>query len=263
MAERVQAAFRAATGICALMGLVWLAGCEGTLGASPPHAAPANPSAEAEEGRVELTWDAVEGADRYVILWDDVQTGPRTYENEIKDVEGTEYTHTGLVDLRAAVQQELYSEPSLLSFGAAGSSGAERVLQITNVSSRRLSVSVGQTAIAPKGVEIAVDPQRVRIRPGRSTEIVVRASTSQLSSEAGAATGELVLRTGDSPEVHVPSSTDAVIVVNHGTEAVTIARGDRIAQLVVARLPEVTIVAVDELPGTERGAGGFGHTGRA
>jgi dUTP pyrophosphatase len=54
-----------------------------------------------------------------------------------------------------------------------------------------------------------------------------------------------------------------VIVVNHGTEAVTIARGDRIAQLVVARLPEVTIVAVDELPGTERGAGGFGHTGRA
>ena len=54
-----------------------------------------------------------------------------------------------------------------------------------------------------------------------------------------------------------------VIVVNHGTEAVTIGRGDRIAQLVVQRLPEVTLVAVDELPGTERGAGGFGHTGRA
>jgi VCBS repeat protein/fibronectin type III domain protein len=100
MAERVKAAFRAASGICALMGLAWLAGCEGTLGASPPHAAPANPNAEAEEGRVELTWDAVEGADRYVILWDDVQTGPRTYDNEIKDIEGTEYTHTGLVDLR-------------------------------------------------------------------------------------------------------------------------------------------------------------------
>ena len=110
----------------------------------------------------------------------------------------------GLVDLRAAVQQELYSQPSLLSFGAAGSSGAERVLRITNVSSRRLSVSVGQTAIAPKGVEITVDPQRLRIRPGRSAEVVVRADTAQLSSEAGAATGELVLRTGDSPEVHVP-----------------------------------------------------------
>ena len=110
----------------------------------------------------------------------------------------------GLVDLRTAVQQELYSQPSLLSFGAAGSSGAERVLRITNISSRRLSVSVGQTAIAPKGVEISFDPQRLRIRPGRSAEVVVRADTGQLSSEAGAATGELVLRTGDSPEVHVP-----------------------------------------------------------
>ena len=110
----------------------------------------------------------------------------------------------GLVDLRAAVQQELYSEPSLLSFGAVGPTGAERVLTVTNVSTRRLAVSVGRTAIAPKGVEISVDPQRLRIAPGRSADVVVRADTDQLSSEAGAATGELVLRTGDSPEVHVP-----------------------------------------------------------
>ncbi len=110
----------------------------------------------------------------------------------------------GVVDLRAAVQQEAYAEPSLLSFGAVGKAGAERVLHITNVSTRTLAVSIGNTAIAPKGVEISVDPQRVRIRPGRSADVVVNANTSQLSSEAGAATGELVLRTGDSPEVHVP-----------------------------------------------------------
>jgi len=65
-------------------------------------------------------------------------------------------------------------------------------------------VSIGRTAIAPKGVEITVDPLRLQIRPGRSSEVVVRADTQQLSSEAGAATGELVLRTADSPEVHVP-----------------------------------------------------------
>jgi hypothetical protein len=110
----------------------------------------------------------------------------------------------GVVDLRAAVQQEAYAEPSLLSFGVAGKDGAERVLHITNVSTRRLAVSIGNTAIAPKGVEIAVDPQRVRIRPGRTADVVVRANTSQLSSVAGAATGDLVLRTGDSPDVHVP-----------------------------------------------------------
>ena len=52
-----------------------------------------------------------------------------------------------------------------------------------------------------------------------------------------------------------------VIVVNHGTEPVTIARGDRIAQLVFCRVPEVVLEAVDELPETARGAAGFGHTG--
>ena len=52
-----------------------------------------------------------------------------------------------------------------------------------------------------------------------------------------------------------------VIVVNHGSDPVTIARGDRVAQLVFQRLPEIRIEAVDELPETARGASGFGHTG--
>jgi dUTP pyrophosphatase len=37
--------------------------------------------------------------------------------------------------------------------------------------------------------------------------------------------------------------------------------GDRIAQLVVVALPTVEPTWVDELPGTERGKGGFGSTG--
>ncbi len=111
----------------------------------------------------------------------------------------------GLVDLRAAVQQELVAEPALLSFGAvAGPVGAERTIRISNVSTRRISVSVGISAIAPKGVEIGVDPQRFRLRPGRSATVVVGANTTSLSSEAGAATGELVLRGSDTPEVRVP-----------------------------------------------------------
>jgi subtilisin family serine protease len=111
----------------------------------------------------------------------------------------------GLVDLRSAVQQEIYAEPATLSFGAArAGSESERVVRITNVSSRRLAVSIGSNAIAPKGVQITFDPQRLRLRPGGSADLVVRADTSDLSAEAGAATGELVLRAGDSPEVHVP-----------------------------------------------------------
>ena len=72
------------------------------------------------------------------------------------------------------------------------------------MSTRRISVSVGISAIAPKGVEIGVDPQRFRVRPGRSATVVVSANTTSLSSEAGAATGELVLRGSDTPEVRVP-----------------------------------------------------------
>lgn len=45
------------------------------------------------------------------------------------------------------------------------------------------------------------------------------------------------------------------------TEAVEIARGDRIAQLVIVEVPDIRPVLVDELPDSTRGAGGFGSTG--
>jgi dUTP pyrophosphatase len=52
-----------------------------------------------------------------------------------------------------------------------------------------------------------------------------------------------------------------VLLVNLGREAVRIRRGDRIAQLVVQRLPEVRMREAETLPETDRGGGGFGHTG--
>ena len=52
-----------------------------------------------------------------------------------------------------------------------------------------------------------------------------------------------------------------VLVINHGQEDVTIAHGDRIAQLVIAPVPAVELVPADALPATARGAGGFGSTG--
>ncbi|HER44007.1 MAG TPA: dUTP diphosphatase [Candidatus Eisenbacteria bacterium] len=52
-----------------------------------------------------------------------------------------------------------------------------------------------------------------------------------------------------------------VILYNFGDEDYVVRRGDRIAQIVFCRLPEVELVQVDELDGTARGPGGFGHTG--
>ena len=68
--------------------------------------------------------------------------------------------------------------------------------------------------------------------------------------------------------LNAPGTVDAdyrgevkVILINLGSEAVTIKRGDRIAQLVIAPVPSATLREVSELDPTERGGGGFGHTG--
>ncbi|MBT3290256.1 MAG: dUTP diphosphatase [Victivallales bacterium] len=52
-----------------------------------------------------------------------------------------------------------------------------------------------------------------------------------------------------------------IITFNAGTEPFEVERGDRIAQMVIQRLPEVELVRVEELSETKRGAGGFGSTG--
>ena len=53
-------------------------------------------------------------------------------------------------------------------------------------------------------------------------------------------------------------------VVNLDREQpVSIAKGDRIAQLVIVAVPEVRPTWVEELPGSTRGEGGFGSTGRS
>lgn len=54
-----------------------------------------------------------------------------------------------------------------------------------------------------------------------------------------------------------------VILVNFGAEPFVVNDGERIAQLVVARHEQPLLVEVDELDVTERGEGGFGHTGKA
>jgi dUTP pyrophosphatase len=52
-----------------------------------------------------------------------------------------------------------------------------------------------------------------------------------------------------------------VVLVNHSALAYAVTRGDRIAQLVVQPVHRVAWEPVDELAGSERGTGGFGHSG--
>ncbi|MCF7790722.1 MAG: dUTP diphosphatase [Victivallales bacterium] len=52
-----------------------------------------------------------------------------------------------------------------------------------------------------------------------------------------------------------------VIMLNAGTENYTVKRGERIAQMVINKLPQVGLIKVKELSITKRGKGGFGSTG--
>ena len=68
--------------------------------------------------------------------------------------------------------------------------------------------------------------------------------------------------------LNTPGTVDAdyrgevkVLLYNAGQEPFTVNRGERIAQMVFQIVPDTELTEVEELDQTERGAGGFGHTG--
>lgn len=69
--------------------------------------------------------------------------------------------------------------------------------------------------------------------------------------------------------VNTPGTIDAdyrgeigVIVINLSNEEFTINDGERICQMVIAQYTHATLIEVDNLSDTQRGEGGFGHTGK-
>jgi dUTP pyrophosphatase len=110
------------------------------------------------------------------------------------------------------------------------------------------TLSPGQRALIETGIAVAIPEGfegQVRMRSG-------------LARDFGLAT------------LNAPGTIDSdyrgeikVVVANLGGEPVTIERGQRIAQLVIAPVARARFVAADELPASAREAGGFGSTGRA
>lgn len=110
-----------------------------------------------------------------------------------------------------------------------------------------VSLYPGERAVVPTGVAVEVPPGHVGLVHPRSG----------LAARHGLAL------------VNAPGTIDAgyrgevkVILVNLGDEAVTLERGDRVAQLLVQRVERPEPVAVAELTPSPRGDGGFGSTGR-
>jgi dUTP pyrophosphatase len=118
----------------------------------------------------------------------------------------------------------------------------------------RAAVADGDSTVLRPGARAAV-PTGVAIALPRGFEAQVRPRSG------------LALRSGVVP-LNTPGTIDSdyrgeikVILINHGAEDVTIRRGDRIAQLVIAPVTQARWTEVENLDETSRGEGGFGSTG--
>ena len=127
--------------------------------------------------------------------------------------------------------------PAYATEGAAGMDvlSAETV---TIGAGKRHAVATGLAIAIPAGYEIQVRPRSgLALKHG----ITVPNTPGTIDSDYR---GEL-----------------KVILMNHGEDSFAIARGDRIAQLVLAPVTQGVWEEVEELDDTSRGAGGFGSTG--
>lgn len=132
----------------------------------------------------------------------------------------------------------------LPSYETAGAAGADLRANLAQT----VVLAPGQRVLIPTGLHMAI-PQgfEVQIRPRSG----------------------LALKQGVSL-VNSPGTIDSdyrgpvgVILINHGSDPVTINHGDRIAQMVVAPVVQATFTQADTLSDTDRGSAGFGSTGVA
>jgi len=131
----------------------------------------------------------------------------------------------------------------LPSYAKPGDAGADLTTRID------FTLKPGERLLVPTGIAIALPKGYVALVHPRSG---------------------LAIKNGISL-VNTPGTVDAAyrgelacILINHDlTNEVTFKKGDRIAQLVIQKVEEADFVEVDSLPGSDRGSGGFGSTGKS
>lgn len=137
----------------------------------------------------------------------------------------------------------LDSDLPLPRYAKGGDAGADIVSRID------ITLAPGERALVPTGIAIALPDGYVALVHPRSGLAIKHGVTM----------------------VNAPGTVDAgyrgelqIILINHDrSESVSFKRGDRIAQLVIQRVERAEFVEVHELPGSGRGTGGFGSTGRS
>jgi dUTP pyrophosphatase len=133
-------------------------------------------------------------------------------------------------------------ELPLPKYAKGGDAGADLVARVD------VTLQPGERALVPTGISIALPDGYVALVHPRSGLAIKHGVTM----------------------VNSPGTVDAgyrgelqIILINHDPkESVSLKRGDRIAQLVIQQVERAEFIEVENLPGSGRGADGFGSTGR-
>ncbi|MEI7907706.1 MAG: dUTP diphosphatase [Bacteroidota bacterium] len=132
----------------------------------------------------------------------------------------------------------------LPSYATNGSAGMDIYAAVAN----EMTVKAGETTLVPTGFSMEIPAGfEAQIRP--RSGLAIKHNIGLMNS---------------------PGTIDSdyrgevkIVFTNHGKADFVVKRGDRIAQMVVARYERVEWEIADQLTDTARGAGGFGHTGIA
>ena len=134
------------------------------------------------------------------------------------------------------------SGAQLPQYMTAAAAGMDLYVKLEN----DVNLPAGERVMVPTGIAIALpEGYEAQVRP---------------RSGLAAKFGVTLLNT--------PGTIDAdyrgeisVILINHGSEDFIIKDGERVAQMIIAPVSRCQLQLVDNLDETERGSGGFGHTG--
>jgi len=127
------------------------------------------------------------------------------------------------------------------SYAKPGDAGAELTCRVD------VTLKPGERALVPTGISIALPNGYVALVHPRSGLAIKHGVTM----------------------VNSPGTVDAgfrgelqIILINHDPKAaISFKKGDRIAQLVIQKVERADFIEVTQLPGSDRGSGGFGSTG--
>jgi len=131
----------------------------------------------------------------------------------------------------------------LPTYAKGGDAGADIVTRVD------VTLQPGERALVPTGIAIALPDGYVALVHPRSG-LAIKHGVTMVNAPG-------TIDAGYRGELHC-------IMINHDPkDAITFHKGDRIAQLVIQKVERAEFVEVKDLPGSGRGAGGFGSTGKS